>query len=148
MIELLLGFHIVWQHAHTVMGARTPSTGVRFMGFVINALQLFSSSSIAAIRIHNQATAPRSFLKERGAVSLHIQPERYTKRLISFAELDHPHSEKPQTWHFTHPSANSNCDPQSGQVPINASPALAADSNIPTCSIPPTEFRIITGTPC
>ena len=53
-----------------------------------------------------------------------------------------------QTWHFTHPSANSNCDPQSGQVPINASPALAADSNIPTCSIPPTEFRIITGTPC
>ena len=31
----------------------------------------------------------------------------------------HPHSENPQTWHFTHPSANSSCDPQSGHVPMN-----------------------------
>ena len=30
-----------------------------------------------------------------------------------------PHSENPHTWHFTHPSANSSWDPQSGHVPMN-----------------------------
>ncbi len=34
-----------------------------------------------------------------------------------------PHSLKPHTWHFTHPSAYSICDPQSGHVPMNASAA-------------------------
>lgn len=34
----------------------------------------------------------------------------------------HPHSLNPHTWHFTHPSANSSCDPQSGHVPMNTSP--------------------------
>ena len=29
-----------------------------------------------------------------------------------------PHSLNPQTWHFTQPSANSSCEPQSGQVPM------------------------------
>ena len=33
-----------------------------------------------------------------------------------------PHSLKPHTWHFTQPSANSSCEPQSGQVPMNVSP--------------------------
>ena len=33
----------------------------------------------------------------------------------------HPHSLYPHTWHFTHPSANSSCEPQSGQVPMNCS---------------------------
>jgi hypothetical protein len=34
----------------------------------------------------------------------------------------HPHSEYPQMWHFMHPSANSSCAWQSGQVPMNVSP--------------------------
>lgn len=43
----------------------------------------------------------------------------------------HPHSEKPHTWHFTHPSANSSCEPQSGHVPMNDSlPPPFADSNV------------------
>ena len=37
-----------------------------------------------------------------------------------------PHSLNPQTWHFTHPSAYSSCDPQSGHVPMNVSPPLYA----------------------
>ncbi len=35
--------------------------------------------------------------------------------------LPHPHSLNPHTWHFTHPSAYSICDPQSGQVPMKVS---------------------------
>ena len=33
-----------------------------------------------------------------------------------------PHSEKPQTWHFMHPSANSSWLLHSGQVPMKVSP--------------------------
>ena len=33
----------------------------------------------------------------------------------------HPHSLKPQTWHFMQPSANSSCEPQSGQAPDSVS---------------------------
>lgn len=49
---------------------------------------------------------------------------------IAFAR-SHPHSLNPHTWHFTHPSANSSCEPQSGQVPMNDSlPPPFADSNV------------------
>lgn len=41
----------------------------------------------------------------------------------------YPHSEYPHTWHFTHPSANSSCDPQSGHVPMNASPPPLDDDS-------------------
>src|SRR6185503_9137461 len=34
---------------------------------------------------------------------------------------DHPHSLKPQTWHFMQPSANSSCEPQSGHAPESVS---------------------------
>ena len=40
---------------------------------------------------------------------------------LSMDDHDHPHSLKPHTWHFMHPSANSSCDPQSGQAPTNVS---------------------------
>ena len=32
-----------------------------------------------------------------------------------------PHSENPQTWHFTQPSAYSSCEPQSGHAPASVS---------------------------
>src|SRR4051812_24548530 len=36
---------------------------------------------------------------------------------LSTEDHDHPHSLKPHTWHFMHPSANSSWDPQSGHAP-------------------------------
>src|SRR3712207_8843168 len=47
------------------------------------------------------------------------RPPRST--LFPYTTLFRSHSEKPHTWHFTHPSANSSCEPQSGQVPMNVS---------------------------
>src|SRR5688572_2530228 len=38
---------------------------------------------------------------------------------VCFLSLHYPHSENPHTWHFTQPSANSSCEPQSGHVPMN-----------------------------
>src|SRR6185436_20351016 len=40
---------------------------------------------------------------------------------LSTDDHDHPHSLKPHTWHFMQPSANSSCDPQSGQAPDSIS---------------------------
>lgn len=53
-----------------------------------------------------------------------------------------PHSENPQTWHFTHPSANSSWLPQSGQVPMKASPPDIASNCIcaPPCDTTGTDF--------
>src|SRR5215208_5905664 len=48
----------------------------------------------------------------------------------------HPHSLKPHTWHFTHPSANSSELPQSGHCPMNdcAFPSNAiCSANSPCC---------------
>src|SRR6185312_6718675 len=47
----------------------------------------------------------------------------------------HPHSLNPHTWHFTHPSAYSSCDPQSGHVPIN--PPLSVTASNPSCPCAP-----------
>src|SRR5918997_312490 len=49
-------------------------------------------------------------------------PTHPTARLqLSAGDHDQPHSLKPHTWHFMHPSANSSCDPQSGQAPESVS---------------------------
>ena len=58
---------------------------------------------------------------------------------------DHPHSLNPHTWHFTHPSANSSCEPQSGHVPMNTSPPDLPNSTC-CCSPPDIGGRVI-GTP-
>ena len=46
---------------------------------------------------------------------------RATTSRLSTDDHDHPHSLKPHTWHFMHPSANSSCEPQSGQAPDRVS---------------------------
>src|SRR5262249_27972055 len=60
---------------------------------------------------------------------------------LSTADHDHPHSLKPHTWHLMHPSANSSCEPQSGQAPEKVScmpPSII-------CSPPPMVTRETTG---
>src|ERR1700712_2743414 len=52
---------------------------------------------------------------------------------LFLVRLCHPHSLNPHTWHFTHPSAYSSCEPQSGHVPMNVSPPLYASYDISVC---------------
>lgn len=55
----------------------------------------------------------------------------------SLSRSRHPHSLNPHTWHFTHPSANSSPEPQSGHVPMNVcASVLSANSCACAPSLP------------
>src|SRR5262245_42795250 len=70
---------------------------------------------------HDQRGAGRSRTPRWGATRAKIATVETALASLSTDDHDHPHSLKPHTWHFMHPSANSSCDPQSGQAPDSVS---------------------------
>src|SRR5690349_16174465 len=75
------------------------------------------------------------------SVRLSFQPNRSRRKqrrrprevggvvLVGETATYQPHSLKPHTWHFTHPSAYSSCEPQSGHVPMNDCCAPLSNAN-------------------
>lgn len=89
-------------------------TGASVSGKGSNGLQLLVWLRLDLIQPYDENRHRASRSSSTGPVP----NPTYTFSAFSVVQ---PHSENPQTWHFTHPSAYSNCEPQSGHVPMNAS---------------------------
>jgi hypothetical protein len=99
-------------HGHQVMSGGCEKVAPP-MSMTSRSLTCSTLLETRQIRALAQATTSGSDLrnKEFGPFAPGSQPAYPLHSL-------YPHSLKPHTWHFTHPSANSSCEPQSGHVPM------------------------------